>query len=229
MFKQSQRTQTTFYPPIVSPAPTMSAPSRYETRSQTPPPPARSGNPAATLPPNASQKAAAQIPDSQSPQNNQPDTPVTLDSVERFLAVEANKRNPAFRLVQYLLARSRQPAAASQLQVLEKGLATLAHKVDSLTKSNPQRSCAAAAARASNLTQAAPPALAALRQNQAHRESIVSAKSITAEVAEMTSIQLVRAINTQQGRDTAKAARRLGAIGGSNRWALSQCHGPAAC
>ncbi|CAK7568442.1 MAG: hypothetical protein SEPTF4163_006432 [Sporothrix epigloea] len=147
-----------------------------------------------------------------------------MDNVERFLAVEANKTNPAYRLVQYLLTRCRQPGEAIQLQAIEKGLATLAQKVDSLAKPSPQRSYAAAAAtaaRASNLTQAAPPALAALRQNQAHRESIFSAKSITAKVADLTSIQLVRAINTQQGRDTAKAVRRLWAIGGLNRWAIA--------
>ncbi|CAK7563763.1 MAG: hypothetical protein SEPTF4163_001639 [Sporothrix epigloea] len=226
----------------------MSAPSRYETRSQTQPPPAQSGNPAATRPPDASQTRAttaeparakhdlptpaALIPDSQPLPNKSPDSPITMDNVERFLAVEANKTNPAYRLVQYLLTRCRQPGEAIQLQALEKGHAKLSQKVDSLTKPSPQRSYAAAAAtaaRASNLTQAAPPALAALRQNQAHRESIVSAKSITAEVAEMTSIQLVRAINTQQGRDTAK-----GPSGLNRRWPqddgqLSQCHGPAAC
>ncbi|CAK7274612.1 hypothetical protein SEPCBS57363_006253 [Sporothrix epigloea] len=218
----------------------MSAPSRYGTRSQTQPPPARSDDPTATRPPDASQTRAttaepvraihdlphpaALISDSQPPLTNKPDAPVTDENVERFLAVEANKANPAYRLVEYLLARSRQPAETSQLQALEKGLATLAQKVDSLAKANPQRSYAAAAATAGNapnLTHAAPPALTALRQSQAHRESIVCAKSTTAEVAQMTSIQLVRAINTQQGRDTAKAARRLGAIGGSNRWAIT--------
>ncbi|CAK7274354.1 hypothetical protein SEPCBS57363_006121 [Sporothrix epigloea] len=92
----------------------MSAPSRYGTRSQTQPPPARSDDPTATRPPDASQTRAttaepvraihdlphpaALISDSQPPLTNKPDAPVTDENVERFLAVEANKANPAYRL-----------------------------------------------------------------------------------------------------------------------------------
>jgi len=143
--------------------------------------------------------------------------------------VEANRAIPAYGILRDLLAlHLRQPPNEPQLAALQKGLATLAQKVDQL--SVPVAAPAAAPADLPRSYAAvvgarpgppARPALAVQRQAQALRETIIQAESFPAEVLSMTSTQAVQAVNVALGANLARGARRLGELGGRQRWAIA--------
>src|SRR5690606_1319725 len=113
------------------------------------------------------------------------------------------------------------PPKEPQLAALERGLASLSQKVDQLAKSNATPKTYAAAVRGSSSSAPTRPVLAAQRQAQALRESIVQAETVTAEVANMTSTQLVQAVNRALGANLAKGARKLDSLRGLHRWAIA--------
>ena len=211
----------------------MSAAVRYATRSRRPRSVSPDSSSAPTRVPDASTTESTgstnETPTSSVAQSSQQskvegnlNTRETIENAERFLAVEANRAIPAYAIIRDLLTlHRRQPSNDPQLSALQKGLASLAQKVDQLSQPAAAPRSYAAVAGARLAAPPARPALAVQRQAQALRETIIQADSFPAEVMRMTSTQAVQAVNEALGADLARGARRLGELGGRQRWAIA--------
>lgn len=108
-------------------------------------------------------------------------------------------------------------------QPLHKGPATLAQKVDQLTKPTviPRSYASIAAAANTNATPLARSILSAQRQAQALRKAIVQADEALPEVTAMTSIDMAKAVNDALGTLAAKGGRSLRDRRDLRHWALA--------